>query len=119
MHVLLVPSGSSGWCFLGKDTREGPCGVCCVRFGEVLTLPRPDVGAATSSAAGAFLQGTQWETALQPPFPSAPRNPARAPGELGAGKAIHSCDFLNSDPLASYFLCLVSSCQHWPPSSLI
>lgn len=27
--------------------------------------------------------------------------------------------FLNSDPLASYFFCLVSYCQHWQASSLI
>lgn len=27
--------------------------------------------------------------------------------------------FLNSNPLASYFFCLVSYCQHWQPSSLI
>lgn len=40
---------------------------------------------------------------------------------LGAGtwQASHSCDVLNSNPLASYFLCLVSNCQHWPLSRLI
>lgn len=46
-------------------------------------------------------------------------NTVHPPGVLRFGKVIHSCDFVNSNPLASYFFCLVSDCQRWPSSSLI
>lgn len=66
-----------------------------------------------------------WGAALgeSKPAPPPSRNTLGSRG-WGEGMAIWQgapggVILVNSDPLASFFLCLVSDCQHWPLSSLI
>lgn len=137
MHIPLFTSKSSCWCFLGKKAlwKRTLCGLLCAACGRNELQPfllclgallkplrlRPLVEGATFRTAGASLQEGSRRKPFSESFLEQQRSeePHTHTWGLGLGNASHSCDFLNSNPLASYFLCLVSNCQHWPLSSLI
>lgn len=98
------------------SSRAGPGQFCCTEIGLIVedTLTEVSVCAYGGAALG---------ESKPAPFPQEHLR-FMGGGVGGLGMTIWQgapggVILVNSDPLASFFLCLVSDCQRWPLSSLI